>query len=88
MAGELDLATVGNLIEAVERSTPLGGTVEIDLRDVEFMDSAGIAAINRCRRHAQDVDAELVLLTRPHGPVAQLIEWTGLASVIKVRVEA
>lgn len=87
VSGELDLATVPHLVEAVEGATPPGGTVEIDLRAVEFMDSAGIAAINRCRRHTQDLDAGLVLVVREGGPVAQLIEWTGLQSVIEVQLQ-
>lgn len=85
VAGEIDLATVDRLIEAVERSTPPGGIVELDLRSVEFMDSAGVAALNRCRRHAADLQAELVVLVAPAGPVAQLIKWTGLDGVVDVR---
>jgi len=84
VSGEIDLATVDRLIEAVERSTPPGGFVEIDLRDVDFMDSAGIAALNRCRRHAGSLGAELRVLARAGGPVAQLIKWTGLDGVVDV----
>jgi anti-anti-sigma factor len=84
VSGEIDLATVDRLIEAVERSTPPGGSVEIDLREVEFMDSAGIAALNRCRRHASSLGADLRVLARADGPVAQLIKWTGLDGVVDV----
>ncbi len=88
VVGEIDLATVDRLTEAVEAATPPGGIVEIDLRSVDFMDSAGVAALNRCRRHAADLGAELIVLARAGGPVAQLIEWTGLAGVVDVRLEA
>jgi anti-anti-sigma factor len=87
VSGEVDLATVDQLIAAVEQATPPAGVVEIDLRDVEFMDSAGVAALNRCRRHAVDLQAELVVFVRADGPVAQLISWTGLDAVVDVRVD-
>lgn len=85
VAGELDLATVAQLVSAVETATPSGGAVELDLSAVEFMDSAGVAAINRCRAHVRRCDAELALVIRAGGPVAQLIEWTGLDAVVEVR---
>jgi anti-anti-sigma factor len=87
VAGEIDLATVDRLIEAVVQSTPPTGSLEIDLRKVEFMDSAGVAALNRCRRHASDLEAELVVFARANSPVAQLIKWTGLDGVVDVRLD-
>ncbi len=87
VSGEIDLATVDRLTTAVEQNTPPGGILEIDLREVEFMDSAGVAALNRCRRHAIDMQAELSVLVRADGPVAQLIKWTGLDTVVEVRSE-
>lgn len=83
--GEVDLATVAQLVSAAETATPSGGTLEVDLSAVEFMDSAGIAAINRCRAHARRCDAQIALVVRTGGPVAQLIEWTGLEAVVDVR---
>jgi anti-anti-sigma factor len=88
VTGEIDLATVQSLVDAVGKAIPSGGTVELDLRDVDFMDSAGVAGINRCRRMAGAVDADLVVLCRAGGSVAQLLEWTGLVQVVDVRVEA
>jgi anti-anti-sigma factor len=87
IGGELDLATAPDLVAAVEQSTPAGGAVEIDLRDVEFMDSSGIAAISRCRRHVDAMDAQMVVRIRAGGPVAQLVEWTGLATVVDITVD-
>ena len=87
VSGEIDLATVEALVAAVERSAPPGGTVEIDLREVDFMDSSGVAALNRCRRLAQELDAAFVVRCRAGSPVAQLLEWTGLVGVVDVRIE-
>jgi anti-anti-sigma factor len=86
-AGEIDLATVEQLVEAVMATTPAGGTVEIDLREVSFMDSSGVAALNRCRRHAAETGATLVIRCVSGGPVAQLLEWTGLTAIVDVRIE-
>ncbi|HEX6389650.1 MAG TPA: STAS domain-containing protein [Solirubrobacteraceae bacterium] len=87
VTGEVDLATVEKLVAAVEQGTPPDGYVELNLRGVEFMDSAGVAALNRCRRHAIDLQAEFVVLVRADSPVAQLIKWTGLDTVVDVRTE-
>jgi anti-anti-sigma factor len=85
--GEVDLDTVEQLVEAVAASTPPGGTVEVDLREVGFIDSAGVAGLNRCRRQAIRVDADVVVLCVAGSPVAKLLQWTGLARVLDVRAD-
>lgn len=85
--GEVDLDTVGQLVDAVAAATPPGGRVEIDLRDVAFIDSAGVAGLNRCRRQAVRVESEVVVLCVQDGAVAKLLNWTGLARVVEVRAE-
>ncbi len=87
VSGEVDLDTVGQLVEAVTASTPEGGTIEVDLRAVGFIDSAGVAGLNRCRRQALRVDADVVVLCVEGGPVAKLLQWTGLTRVLDVRAE-
>jgi anti-anti-sigma factor len=88
VTGEIDLATVQALVDGVAAALPREGHLELDLRDVDFMDSAGVAGINRCRRMAAEAASELVVLCREGGSVAQLLEWTGLVRVVDVRVEA
>lgn len=86
ISGEVDLATVDTLVEAVEGAVPAGGTLVLDLVGVEFMDSAGVAAVNRCRRLTSAADAKMVLRCRAGGPVAQLVAWTGLDTIIDVEI--
>ncbi|MCW2997079.1 MAG: Anti-sigma factor antagonist [Solirubrobacterales bacterium] len=86
VSGEVDLATVDTLVEAVEGAVPDGGTLVLDLVGVEFMDSAGVAAVNRCRRLAVAADARMVVRCRDGGPVAQLVAWTGLDTVVDVEI--
>jgi len=83
--GEVDLDTVGQLVEAVTAATPPGGRVEVDLRAVDFIDSAGVAGLNRCRRQALRVDTDVTVLCEEGSAVAKLLHWTGLARVLDVR---
>ncbi len=86
--GEVDLDTVEQLVEAVFAAMPTAGSVEIDLREVGFIDSAGVAGLNRCRRQALRVEAGVTVLCVEGSPVAKLLHWTGLARVLDVRAEA
>ena len=86
VSGEVDLATVDSLVEAVEGAVPHGGTLTLDLVGVEFMDSAGVAGVNRCRRLVAASDAHLIVRCRAGGPVAQLVSWTGLGTVVEVQL--
>lgn len=85
--GEVDLDTVDQLVAAVGAAMPPGGRVEIDLREVGFIDSAGVAGLNRCRRQAVRIGTEVTVLCVDGGPVAKLLHWTGLARVLDVRSE-
>lgn len=82
--GEVDIATIPQLIEAVEASIPPGGVVEIDLCDVAFIDSAGVAGLNRCRRSALAAGAGLRIVAGEESPVTRLLAWTGLDRLLDV----
>ncbi len=83
--GEVDLDTIEQLVEAVSAAMPSGGRVEVDLREVGFIDSAGVAGLNRCRRQALRNDTDVTVLCVDGSPVAKLLHWTGLARVLDVR---
>lgn len=88
--GEIDLATIEALVAAVqdvlEEDDVAGGELALDLRDIAFIDSAGVAGINACRRHAIQAGTRLSVLVRQGGEVARLLDWTGLDRVVDVRV--
>lgn len=84
IAGEVDLATIDTLVEAVEGAIPKDGQLVLDLTAVEFMDSAGVAAVNRCRRLVTEAGSRMSLRCRAGGPVAQLMGWTGLDTLVEV----
>ena len=84
VAGEIDLASVGDLVDAVTKAVPPGGHVVLDLTDVGFIDSAGISGLNRCRRTVLGLEASLQLVVTRDGDVARLLGWTGLDRVLDV----
>lgn len=85
VAGEVDLASVGDLTDAVTKAIPPGGNVRVDLTEVGFIDSAGIAGLNRCRRAALGLEATLTIVLVRDGDVARLLTWTGLDRVLELR---
>jgi len=83
LAGELDLATVPQLRQVLDAHARSGQTMVIDLRDIEFVDSMGLAALVRARHRALARGAKLELVTPPESVykvftltrLDQLFEW-------------
>jgi anti-sigma B factor antagonist len=65
LAGELDLGTVIQLKQAVDAYARSGQTMIIDLRDVDFIDSMGLAALVRARHRAVARGGRLELVSPP-----------------------
>ena len=78
VSGEVDLSNVALLREAVESfvaSSP--PRVVLDVGDLTFMDSSGLAALLQV---ATRVDA--VVLRHPRNIICRLIETTGVSSIL------
>ena len=74
--GELDLATAEGLSDwLVEVS---GSTVVIDLDQLTFMDSTGIATVIQARNRMLE-NGDTLVLTRPQENVRRVFEVTGLS---------
>jgi anti-sigma B factor antagonist len=84
-AGELDIASVDLLNAAVERACGDGArSVTLDLRELSFIDSTGLAAIVLASRLCDTNGLELLLI--PGSPATQrLFEMTGLIDVLPFR---
>ncbi len=65
VAGDLDLATVPQLRQAVDAHARSGQTMVIDLREIEFIDSMGLATLVRARHRAIARGAKLELVAAP-----------------------
>ncbi len=80
VAGELDIDNIDGLVDVVVAALAGGSPVSLDLVEVSFVDSSGVAGLNRCRRAAAaDGAGALGVRCRRGGPVARLLDWTGLA---------
>jgi anti-sigma B factor antagonist len=62
VAGELDLATVPQLRQVLDAHARSGQTMVIDLREIEFIDSMGLAALVRAHHRAIARGAKLELV--------------------------
>lgn len=81
VAGELDIATVDEFARAV-RSGLATGAVVIDLREVTFMDSAGVRALNTALRESAEGGRELRVSEKMHPSVVQVLEMTGMLGLL------
>lgn len=81
--GEVDLATVEKLDEPLTELRTNGfAQIEIDLREVTFMDSTGLRLLVGWRRRSLIEDFDLRIVLDPDGPVARVVELTGLQEVL------
>lgn len=84
VAGELDLATADEFSRAV-RSGLARGAVLIDLREVTFMDSSGVRALNTALRESAERGRELRVSEAMHPSVVQVLELTGMSGLLPVK---
>lgn len=82
--GEIDLANVEELKAAVRPCLQASNAVELDLSDLEFIDSSGLGAFVQLRSEAQLQGATLVLRNL-RANIHRIFEITGLAAVFDVR---
>lgn len=83
VTGEVDLANADELAHAIRAALPEGDVV-LDLRAVVFMDSAGVRALNTGLREAGEAGRALRLAAGLQPSVAQILELTGMTSLIEV----
>jgi anti-anti-sigma factor len=79
--GEVDLATAPRLRAALEEAAGPGAGIRVDLRDVRYLDSAGMAALFEFASHGMSVQVA------PGSIVARVLEISGLANVAEVTLE-
>ncbi|HYU58998.1 MAG TPA: STAS domain-containing protein [Actinomycetota bacterium] len=76
IVGELDASNVFDLTERLEETVTGEGDVTLDLRDLRFIDSAGIHALIRAAKQLEG-RGRMRLLVVP-GPVLRVIELVGI----------
>jgi anti-anti-sigma factor len=89
LSGELDSATCGELVERIEQLlADRPEEIAVDLEEVTFIDSAGLRAIIVIERAAGEHEIAIEIHS-PTGPVAELLELTGIREhvVLSPRVD-
>jgi anti-sigma B factor antagonist len=83
VAGELDIATTPQLERALKVSQSRARAVELDLRDLDFMDCSAIQVIVDATARARKADQRLGLLHGP-GEVNRILTLTGIADDVGI----
>lgn len=84
LAGELDVATGPAAFVHIMQTRPRpGDMLTVDLGDVTFMDSSGIAMLLKAKCYLEGGDCQLVL-TNVSQPVRRLIQLLGLTETFSL----
>lgn len=85
LGGELDHHGARGLMEQVDRlmEQELPRKTVIDLKDLTFMDSSGIAVILRAKRRMEALGGNLVVVNIPK-QAAKVLETAGLGRYVKL----
>lgn len=83
IAGELDLATIGTLKDAVATRLSPDAHVVLDLSGLTFCDSTGLGGFVALHRQARSTGARLALAA-PRKRIADLFALSGIDQVISV----
>jgi anti-sigma B factor antagonist len=82
--GEVDLYTSPELRTAIMKSVPAAGAgVEVELADVDYMDSSGVATLVEGFKSARENSKAFVLL-RPSRSVMKVLELARLDAVFEI----
>ncbi|MFG1647286.1 STAS domain-containing protein [Amycolatopsis sp. NPDC049252] len=78
VVGDIDLATVGILVECIETAVRAGGVLVVDLTEVRFCSGAGLRALHRLRRGAELAAVPVAWVVRSPR-MWRLLRGTGVA---------
>jgi anti-anti-sigma factor len=83
LLGTIDAATASSVAAALSTAwdQPSGEPVEIDLRGVSFMDSAGLGVLMMARMRARELDRPFRVVS-PRPSVERLLRLTGLRDIL------
>jgi anti-anti-sigma factor len=82
--GEIDINAINQLDEALDvRIRTTTGAFVVDMTDVDFIDSSGLATLMRARGLLGREDRQLAIVCRP-GPVRRIFELTGTTELFVI----
>lgn len=84
--GEVDLLTAPELLDSVQCAAAANDrcNIVVDLRDVSFIDPAGLDALVRADRGVRELNAHMIVCN-PSRTVQCMLEMTGLDDVLDIR---
>jgi anti-anti-sigma factor len=85
LRGQLDVAAAATVSAALATIASGGCTLILDLEDLEFIDSSGLAAFVRTRRYARQAGFD-VLLAAPRPQVLRMLALTRMRDGFAVHV--
>ena len=85
LRGELDVADATSVSAALAAIASSGCDLILDLEGLEFIDSSGLAAFARARRHARQAGFD-VLLAGPRPQVLRMLAVTHMSDVFAVHL--
>jgi anti-sigma B factor antagonist len=87
VVGDLDIATAPVLQRALQEACSRAGAVVLDLRDLTFIDSAGLRVVINASREAERAG---LAMSRLRGPahVERVFDITGTAAIVAIAAEA
>jgi anti-sigma B factor antagonist len=85
LAGELDISTSPDLQDALAELTDAPRRVAVDLSELEFMDSTGLAALLGAHKTLSEQGGTLEL-RHPSKMIVNLVQITGLDDVFEIRL--
>lgn len=87
LAGELDISTSPDLQDTLAELTDAPRHVAVDLSELEFMDSTGLAALLGAHKTLAENGGTLEL-RHPNKMVVGLVQITGLDDVFEIRLSS
>ena len=83
VVGELDLATVPRLEEALA-AAPTDARIVIDLGPCTFLDSSGVRVLAAAAGLAEEAGGRLDLVVTEDSGIARVLEITGMSTLARV----
>jgi anti-sigma B factor antagonist len=81
--GELDMYSRSMLIDRITSSVTGPARLAVDVTNVRFVDSSGLATIVGASRHVQSGGGTFTLIAPPGSAVERMLALTGLSELIR-----
>jgi anti-sigma B factor antagonist len=83
VAGDIDASTVSGLALALLPLPPGSGDIELNMANVDFIDSSGLQVLIQAHQSATDQDRRVVIAD-PSPNVSRLLQLSGLNDVLHI----